>query len=58
MTASCGHVMLRKAGHNMGKITDQVLGPTQLELHLERRENAIVDPRAHLRRNLRFGDNV
>ena len=21
MTASCGHVMLRKAGHNMGKIT-------------------------------------
>src|SRR2546429_8883592 len=22
MTASCGHVMLRKAGHNMGKITN------------------------------------
>lgn len=27
------------------RVTDQVLGPTQLELHLERRENAIVCPR-------------
>jgi len=27
------------------RVIDQVLGPTQLELHLERRENAIVCPR-------------